>query len=75
MDMAMMMIMMMMLLVMLMMMRRELVRPFFHRHRDGHSNCDLGSVEDKPFYCMPNVTKTVSRTSLSTECRSAGLST
>ena len=28
------------------------------------------SVEDKPVDCMPNVRKTVSRTSLSTECLS-----
>ena len=59
------------MLMMLMMMRKEQVPPFFVRHRDGHTNCELGSVEDKPFYCMPNVTKTASRTSLSTECLSA----
>ena len=41
---------------------------------NGQCRCpssSLSFIEDKPVHCMPNVTKTVSRTSLSTECLSA----
>ena len=64
------MLIMMFMLMMLMLMKVEQVPTFCTAKAMDGSFAEC-SVEDKPVYCMPNVTKTVSRTSLSTECLSA----